>query len=484
MNRVLSVEQMRFADKYTIENLNIPKEVLVERAGEALANVVIEKYKGGRVLVCVGGGNNGQDGIICANILMNTHGFSVTVLDAFSNDFSVLNNHFDIIIDCIFGTGLNKPISGKVASLIKYINDSKAKKISCDIPSGLDANNGLICGICVKADITVAIQELKYGHFLNDAPDYCGEIIQKDIGISVWDENVAKLIEPYGLKKLFPERKRNVNKGNFGKVCIVGGSKNFPGSVVISSMGLSALRCGIGYCNLAVPECIYKTIAGIVPECTMYSLSSNDNGIIFNEQDFERLLKYNAIVFGMGIGVSREIYNALSYLIKEYHGVLIIDADGLNCLSEFGVDVLNEKSCKIILTPHIVEFSRLLKIDKNELLSSSMELSEKFAKKYGVCVILKSATSIVTDGERTFINKNGSSCLAKGGSGDLLSGILGGLAGRCDNELLASCTASYMLGLAGELCEKKLNAYSAVASDVVNELPFVIDFIQNSPEPF
>ena len=427
MERILSVKQMKDMDNFTMQNLGISSETLIERASIAVADEIIKRFPGGRVLVCIGKGNNGEDGKIIAKILSKRHGFSVITLNVDNGIFKVFDKKYDIIVDAIFGIGLNRDVEGKYKTAIDFINNSGAFVVSCDIPSGLDGNTGLVRGAAVKANLTVAIQEYKIGHFLNDGPDYTGNIVCKDIGISIWGEDYINRFSDKDVVPIFQKRKRNVNKGNFGKVCIFGGSICFPGSVLLSYNGLSALRVGVGYSNLAVPKSISQNYSLFVPECTLTPIDDKDGFFVFNKENIEKLFKYDSIVFGMGVGVSEEIYKILSYLIKEYSGNLIIDADGLNALAKYGVEILLEKKCNIILLPHLKEFSRLSKIDINDIFENIVSLAKDFAFKYNIVLVVKSATTIITNGDKVFLNTTGSSGMAKGGSGDVLAGMIGAL---------------------------------------------------------
>ncbi|MBE7087461.1 MAG: NAD(P)H-hydrate dehydratase [Clostridiales bacterium] len=480
MQRILSVEQMRKADEYTIKTLGVPSEALIERAGEALANEITKRYMGGRVLFVVGKGNNGQDGVVASQILSQKHGFKVSVCEVYKGDLTLLENRYDIIVDCIFGTGLNKTVEGVYKTAIELINNNRARVISCDIPSGLNGDSGLVMGVAVKANLTVAIQELKTGHFLNDGYDYCGEIVCKDIGISVWEEDFCKRFEKRDLKRFFPPRNRNVHKGSFGKVSVIGGSKKYSGSVLLSYSALTALKMGVGYSNLAVPNSLINAYIGINPECTFTPIKDEDGEMLFDKTALDSLMQYNSIAVGMGIGQTYAVYEILSYLIKNFTGKLIIDADGLNVLSKYGVDILSEKSCTVILTPHIGEFSRLTNIEKTEIVSNTIKHAVNFAKKYDVILLVKSAVSVITDGKQVYINTTGSSCMAKGGSGDLLSGLILGLTARSTEPVLENVVgATNIFGLSGELCEKEHNAYTPTPSDVAKNIERIIDGVDS-----
>ncbi len=480
MERILTTAEMRKADEYTINELDISEEILVERAGGVVADEIKSRFLGGRVLVCIGAGNNGKDGEVVAKILSKIHGFSVQTVNVKNGIFKIFDKKFDIIVDCIFGTGLNRTVEGKYKTAIEKINKSGAFVVSCDIPSGLSGDTGLAYGIAVKANLTVAIQEYKLGHFLNDGPDYSGKVVARDIGISIWGDDYTKKISGYQFKNLFPERKRNVNKGNFKKACVFGGSKNYPGSILLSYNALSALKVGVGYSNLAIPECLFNGLFSINPECTVTSFSCDGEHLIFKKEECERLLQYNTIAFGMGVDITEENYKIICYLLQNYDKKLIIDADGLNVLAKFGIEALKDKKCEVVLTPHVAEFARLIDKDKDEIINNSINLAKDFAKEYGLVLVLKSATTIITDGDECYLNTTGASGLAKAGSGDVLSGILSGLVARADSVLEAVVIGCYLFGRAGELAQKEQNEWSITASDVIKQIPMVINEVRKS----
>lgn len=481
MERILSVEQMRAADEYTIKGLGLSREILTERAAAAVADEIRKRLYGGRVLVCCGKGNNGEDGKIIARILSSLHGFTVATLNVYNGIFKLLDKKFDIVVDCIFGTGLNREVEGKYREAIEKINGSGAFVVSCDIASGLNGNTGRIMGAAVKADLTVAIQEYKLGHFLNDGPDYSGEVVARDIGISIWGDDYAKRLNDEDVAKLFKKRARNVNKGNFGKVTVLGGSKSYIGSEILAYNAIAALKTGTGYANLAVPDCIYNAIAGRQPECTMTVFPSDGEGFSFDEEKTDKLFSSRAIAAGIGMGVSQENYKIITRLIKNYTGRLVIDADGLNTLAKYGKDVLKEKSCEVILTPHVGEFARLIGVDKEEVLKDPVSRAKEFAGEYGVVLVLKSAVTIITDGKEIYINTTGNSGLAKGGSGDVLTGLTAGICATAEGEepLYIAAAASYLFGTAGDIAAKEGNEYSMVASDVIACIPKAINKVSN-----
>ncbi len=475
MERILSAEQMRFADNYSIDRLGISFEELVTRAGKAVADEILKRFFGGRVLVCVGKGNNGEDGKIIADILSAKHGFSVTVLNISTGFFKLFEKSYDIIVDCIFGTGLNRQVEGKYKTAIEHINNSGAYVIACDISSGLNADTGKVMGVAVKANLTIAIQEYKLGHFLGEGIDYSGEVVAKDIGISLWGDDYVKRLNSDSVKKSFPIRDRNVHKGCFGKTVIIGGSKRFSGSALLSANALTALKMGAGYSTLVVPNCLFNSLVGVNPECILNAIDDDGENILFDKEVLQEYLSADCIAVGMGMGVSENVYKTIEFLLKSYQNTLIIDADGLNSIAKYGKDLLKNKKCRVVITPHVMEFARLLEKDKQLVIDNFIELAKSFAKEYEITVVLKSAVSVITDGESTFINTTGCSGMAKAGSGDVLSGIISGVLSRCEDIAEGSAASCYIFGKAGELAESQQNQYTVTASDIIKALPMVIN---------
>ncbi len=475
MERILSVAQMRAADEFTINNLGFSAETLTERAGAAVAQEIIKRLKGGRVLVCIGKGNNGADGKIIAKILGATHGFSVVTMTVSNGIFKLFDKKFDIIVDCIFGTGLNRNADGKYKLAIEKINESGAYVVACDIASGLNGDTGKVMGAAVKANLTVAIQEYKTGHFINDGPDYSGEVVARDIGISIWGDDYAQRFTKEDVAKFFIPLQKNVHKGCFGKTGVIGGSKSFSGSAVLSMNALIAMKICNGYSYVAVPDCLFPSICGLNPECILTALPDNGETLVLSEEKLKPMLALDSIAIGMGIGVTEENYKIISYLLSVYTGKLLIDADGLNTIARYGIDVLKNKKCSVVLTPHIGEFAKLINKEKSEITDNSIALAKDFAKEYGVVLVLKSAATVITDGTTVYLNTAGTPAMAKAGSGDVLSGIIAGLLAKSDYPLDCAAAGCMLFGKAGESAVKKQNEFTVTASDIIRALPEVIN---------
>ena len=468
MQRVLTNSQMRAADGYTINNLNVAPETLMCRAGVAIADevrAVADTINAKSIIIACGTGNNGGDGYVCAREL-KSRGYSVKVyaMDGnFSEDCAreraaysgecTENLDAEIIVDCLFGTGLNRVISGIYGGVIEKINKSGAFVICADIPSGLNGDNGLVEGCAVKADITVAVAEYKAGYFLNDGPDYCGKVIKKDIGITCPDDNYAQIFTDEDIKKFYPKRKRNSHKGTYGTAQIIAGSARYIGAAALAAE--AALKSGCGYVKLNTYQQNRASLAVKLPQ------------VIFNDCVD---MSAGCIAVGPGCGTTEELYKTIVSLLNCYNGTLIIDADGLNALTQFGVDALNNKKCSVILTPHVKEFSRLSNLSVDEIASDPITHTCNFAKKYNVTVLLKSAVSVLCDGERIALLHRGNSALAKGGSGDMLTGYACGTAARGVDGFNAVAVSSYTLGLAAEICAEERTEYCVTSKDLIKNL--------------
>lgn len=254
-------------------------------------------------------------------------------------------------------------------------------------------------------------------------------------------------------KKFYPVRDRNSHKGTYGSANIIAGSDKYPGALVLALQ--TALKSGCGYVKLTTSSDIKYSLALKFPQT-----------VFIDEPD----LSSDCIVMGMGCGVSEGLYSQLKYLLENYRKTLIIDADGLNSIAVYGKEVLNNKKCKVIMTPHVKEFSRLTGISVDEITANPEKLARNFANEYNIILLLKGADSIITDGERILVNTEGTTALAKAGSGDMLSGYMCGTVARGVDPFGAVCCACYTLGLSAEISSEQKTDYCADANDIINNL--------------
>ncbi len=493
MKEILSVENMRQSDAHTIAT-EVPSLELMYRAGKAVADTVDWRAPVG--IVC-GIGNNAGDGYVIA-LELKKRNIECTILlleERFSPDgkyyfdkcveqnipYEIFTestdlSRFSTLVDCIFGTGFKGEARGIAKTIIGKYNSSPAYKISVDINSGMNGNTGMGETIAYS-DLTCSIGSFKPGHFLNKAKDVIKDKINLDIGIKPIDEPYY-LYEPTA--DSIPERKNFSNKSTYGYIALIGGSKKYSGAIRLAAMANAAMRAGAGVAMLAVPDSISPYIIPNILEATIYPLSDKNGELVFNEAEISALAaRVKTIAFGMGIGLSEETQKALDYLLKNYKGRLIVDADGLTALSKLGSDAIKNASCKLILTPHNMEFSRISGLSIDEILSSPIDHAKTFAKEHSCILLLKGPSTVVTDGEQVYMIDRGCAGMATAGSGDVLSGIIAATAAYISSPLEATALAAFVGGAAGELAESRTNPISMTASDTVAAITEIIsDIIQ------
>ena len=288
-------------------------------------------------------------------------------------------------------------------------------------------------------------------------------------------------IEAKDIKEKLKERPSDVNKGDFGYVGIMGGCLEYSGAVKLANLSASAMRAGCGVVRLIIPKGIAKIVAPYLLEQTIFQMDDKDNKMVFSEEKLkEGLSKIKALAVGMGWGQSEEYEKILEYLLQNYNIPIIIDADGLNTISKMNMNILKNTKCKVILTPHLKEFERLSGIKVESIKQNEINIAKEFAKKYNVILLLKGSTTIITDGEEIYLVKRGCSGMATAGSGDVLSGILVGLLGYNNPDLLTVATGAYLNGVAGEIAQEKYTDVSMIASDTVKCIPEAIEKIRRS----
>ena len=493
MIKVISVDNMRKSDAHTIESA-VPSQELMARAGKAIFDAA--EWKPPVAIVC-GAGNNAGDGFVVAGLLHDA-GIDCTIFllsDKFSEDgryyFELCEKAgidirrgidelkpegFGSVLDCIFGTGFRGEVSEPYRTAIERINASGAYVVSADINSGLGGDSGLASEgntLCVRSDLTVSIGCYKSGLVLGSAKDVIKNKVNCDIGIEPLDPP-AGLIEAADIKRLFERPLNNTNKGDYGYVALIGGSLEYSGAAKLANLSLSALRAGAGVAKLAVPRRISNAVLPYLLESTLYELDDVDGSYSFSHTNIERLLnRTRAAAVGMGMGRSEEIKRLLEYLLCEYSGRVIIDADGLNMLSEMDRKYFKNASCRMILTPHPKEFERLSGIKIEEFSKDPIRAAKEYAASIGAILLLKGTTTIITDGTTVYLVDRGSNGMATAGSGDVLSGILAGICGYVSDEdlLLGVAAGAYLNGLAGELAARDIPPVSMISGDTVKHIP-------------
>ena len=493
-------------DKYSEEELGVSVSLLMDRAGSAVADEVRKRVKpGSRVVVLAGKGNNGGDGYAAAIRLMND--YDVTVYDVFSSGQKtdagkgylegfvnlggkvkpfVLDDETksilaeaDCIVDAIFGTGFKGEIPEVISRIAAVVSSSaRAVKIAIDVPMGVNADNGSVNLSSVAAmHATVALSFVKPGLVSFPAKSYVGDIVYCDLGLPL--DKLAlrfdfkyKLVDRDVALSLLPERGENTSKGSFGKLCLITGSEKYRGAAFLTCE--AALRGGAGYvmyygreslCGELLtnyPEIIYKSIEDIS------ALTEESAEKLTNE-----LNKCSAILIGSGSGISEGLLLLIRKLLSTEGAPLIIDADAINVLADFGKEgrvAVKEAKRRVVLTPHPLEFARLSGNDVSSVQLNRIDAARKFAAENNCILVLKGAATVITDGERVYVNSTGSNALSKAGSGDVLAGFIASLIASGTSPLDAGALSVWVHGAAADALAKEYSTFGVTPSDLPLEI--------------
>lgn len=492
---VLNAQQMRNADAMASEKYGIPGIVLMENAARAVYDYIKEKNYSSIVVVC-GGGNNGGDGFALARLLI-TNGCRARVFcfadrtrikgDAAVN-LSILNkmdikvetsleelanavSQCQAVVDAIFGTGFRGEIQGAYKEAIEIINNSGRHVISIDIPSGIYCDTGNASGTYIKADCTITFCCKKPGLLLKTGRQASGAVLVR--GISMPEACILSQ-EPYITTddesypaSLIKERSIESHKGDYGRVYIVSGSYNMSGAAALCAK--AALRMGSGLVTCVVPECIMDRVGSIVPEATFLSFNDGEsNGCAYEDVLNQICSTADAVAFGPGVGTEEKAVGMLKVLLDNFNGKLVIDADGINILSKHR-ELLEKLKPNVILTPHPGEMSRLTGLAIEEINTERMDVARSFAGEHSCIVVLKGASTVVSDGRKLYINTSGNPGMATGGSGDVLTGIIASLCGQGYDPWDASVLGCYLHGCAGDAAMKQYG-YGLIAGDLPDYL--------------
>lgn len=501
MELLLNAAQMKQYDRDTIDKIGIPSMVLMERAAlcfvEELARHAFDLSS---VLILCGSGNNGGDGFAIARLLSEK---GVTVRTAFVGKDSSMTEEtamqrricenygikictdfqafeYTTIVDAIFGIGLSRPVEGHYAELITWVNEQKAVKAAVDIPSGISADSGKILGTAVKADLTVTFACRKIGQILYPGAEYCGEVICRNIGIlpeRLPASNVSADVFTYEKSDLHNliQRTPYSNKGTYGKVLLIAGSQGMSGAACLAAT--AAYRSGCGLVRVFTPDCNRQILQTVLPEAIVTAYSEQEIPLTLLRQSMEWA---DVIGIGPGLGTAQTAQRILETVLRESKKPMVIDADGLNLLSVQPA-LLHFAKAPVILTPHIGEMMRLTERQKSDITEDIIFAASSYAKKYGIICVLKDARTVVSDGQKNYLNTSGNHGMAVGGSGDVLTGIICGLLAQGMDPFHGAALGVYLHGLAGDLARKKLSAYSMIAGDILNQLGQVLKEAEKMP---
>ena len=489
---------MRTADFRCIA-AGTPATELMYRAGCAIFSAY--DYTAGTTGILCGTGNNGGDGYVLA-LLLREHGLPCTLIPAeekWSPDGLYYYNKckeagipvqfwqedtdlsgYAVLVDCLFGTGFHGTPAAPYAGIIRRINASGVPVVAVDIPSGLSGDSGLAARdadgttLAVRADVTVSIGTRKAGHFLADGKDHCGRLLNFDIGIPVTPDcgTVLHLPEAGDFGEILPHRSANSHKGTYGYVAVMGGCRNYSGAVKLANMAAASLRCGCGVVKLLCAGSILDAVTPYLLESTAVPLPDTAGAMEYDIPALEKALSgTRALAVGMGWGDGAHNEEILTWLFAACRGTLILDADGLNCLGRMEEgkrkSLLRNAPADVILTPHPKEFERISGIPMGQCSADPVKYAMAYAAENGVVLLLKGPSTIVTDGTECYIVPRGCGGMATAGSGDVLSGVLAGLAGYNKGTAKMVACGAYLAGLAGELAEEEVGEIGMIASDTV-----------------
>lgn len=523
MKRIVTHKEIFEIDHESTEKLNIPTSILMENAGRSVVeylqkifNIHERDFLNKNFLIFCGKGNNGGDGFVTARFLLNKGArVKVILLGSFDelegdakinaerykhmggeiiefkkedfvfSDFLWKDRKETYIIDAIFGTGFKGEITGIYKKVIEFINQINLPVVAIDVPSGV-MEDGKIANVCVKADFTITMGFIKRSLVLPPARDYAGKVFIGDIG-TFYDyfnkQGNTYLIEEEDIKEFLPKRISWGHKGTFGICLIIAGSRGYSGAAVLTALG--ALKIGSGLVYLATPNTIIDIIETKITEAVKVPLDWEDGFTINNLKKINNLLtRIDVLAIGPGIGITERtkfFVKEILITISKRKIPIVIDADGINCLSE-EIDLLKDlvKNSPIILTPHPGELSRLIKILPEKINENRIEIARSFSQEYNVYLVLKGSPTVTAIPEGiVYVNSTGNSGLASGGTGDVLTGFITGLLAQRLSPEKAALVGVYLHGLSADLALENQTEYDLIASDILGYLPKAIKKLLN-----
>ncbi|HEX9365795.1 MAG TPA: NAD(P)H-hydrate dehydratase [Vicinamibacterales bacterium] len=506
--RVLNTQQMREADRQTIDDVGLPSVVLMENAGRqavAAMEAAFEDLATSTVGVLCGRGNNGGDGFVVARTLAQ-RGIEATVFllgsvgdvrgDARIN-LEILGRvgltvveittaqewelHFseisecDLIVDAIVGTGFHGPLTGLLETVVADVNGLGVPVVAIDLPTGVSADSHELEGEAIEASMTVTLAAPKIPLILPPADAYGGDLVIADIGIpaSVIDELEGpwlELLTRERMRELVPARAADSHKGDFGRVLVIAGSAGHTGAAHLAALG--ALRSGAGLVTIATPRSCVATLAAMMPEYMTEGLEETAAGTIdFSAVDRVLDLKADIIALGPGLGQDPSTAAFVQAIVERAGAPLVLDADALNAFSGDPERLTGRDGVDVIITPHPGEMARLLNISIEQVQADRLEHAREFAAARRVHVVLKGHRTIIAGPEgRSFVNLTGNAGMATGGTGDLLTGMIAAWFAQILDPEGACKLAVYLHGTAGDLAEADEGEVALLPSDIAARL--------------
>ncbi len=503
---LVTASEMKEIDRKAVEVFGTPILDLMENAGKGLSEAVLKNYPGTkRIAIFCGKGNNGGDGLVAARYLSVKSNvvvfllcrkeemrgdaranldkykgklFEVTTEEEFKKSISGAAKA-DIIVDAILGTGLKAELTGQYRSVVEGINNLGKKVVSADVPTGISSDNGQVMGFAVRADLTVTFGLPKVGLYLFPGSEYAGRIEVTDIGFPealISGEGIkAGIVDRSDIAPLFPNRKKDTHKGSYGHLLVVAGSRGKTGAAAMVSM--SALRSGTGIVTLAVPKNLQPMYEMKLIEVMTEPLSEGERWSI-GENALAEILSLadgkTAVAIGPGIVPTSVALKVMAGLIEDLPHPVVIDAGGIDAIAAYP-DILKKAKGPRVITPHPGEMGRLLGVSSRDVQADRVGIAKRYAEENNVCVVLKGAHTVIAVPEgRAYINTTGNPGMATAGSGDVLTGMIGGLLAQGFKPELASIAAVYLHGLAGDLLRNEMGEYGIIATDLIEKIPYAI----------
>lgn len=494
MKYILNSREMKLCDENTMRRRGMLSAVLMERAALATMQEIVKRYPNPatKVLVVCGSGNNGGDGVAVARLLY-LKGYNVTIYFAGNREKATeetkrqmfiaeqygvkISDEYpkdivDVIVDALFGIGLSREVTGKYAEILQKMTEQDGYKVAVDIASGISADTGAVMGTAFAADLTVTFGFIKAGQLLYPGAEYTGELKVADIGIdeqSLYEiKPDLKMLEISDLNRL-PRRVNRSNKGSYGKLLILAGSKQMAGAAVFAAK--AAYRMGCGLVRVATVEENRMILQEQVPEAVLAVYNNGTDVVEFVET---QLHWADAVVAGPGIGQSDLSERMLYELLKRIQVPCLCDADALNLLSKHP-DWWKLVQSPLVITPHLGEMARLTGQPITEIRDRLVQTAQEFAMEHQITVVLKDARTITAQpAGQSYINVSGNHGMATAGAGDVLSGVVGALLAQKLDMHLAVGLGVFIHGLAGDAAAERVGHCAMMASDIVDGLMDVL----------
>ncbi|OGK11424.1 MAG: hypothetical protein A2W80_05880 [Candidatus Riflebacteria bacterium GWC2_50_8] len=505
--RLFTAAEMQAADRHAIDKVGISALVLMENAG-IKALITMEKIVGGlkgkRFTIVCGKGNNGGDGLVIARHLFNNnvatqvfitaepqdlapearHNYEILVKSGFEP--ALLKTRRDIdrlriamefsecVVDCLFGIGVKGDITGLSADIVRAMNDTRACRIAIDVPSGLCATTGRLSDPVFMAQYTITLGAPKLGLFVFPGKRAAGEVWIADISLP--DVSTASasckhfLLTSELVSAIVPIRDDGMHKGDCGRATLLAGSHEYPCAGIISSYG--ALRSGAGIVQLFLPDCLRGNLpCQILPEVIVNYLPSHEGGFSIDARQAAELAeRAGSLLVGPGWGRSSSRAESLKQILKHWKGLAVVDADALNLISDH--DLLKQTEGPLVITPHVGEMARLTGKTVEEIKADQIGIAREFATTNRVTVVLKSAVTVIAEPHgMVYLCSRPNAGMARGGSGDLLAGLICGLAASGITPLNSALAGVFLLAEAGEIARNELGADAMTVSETASFIP-------------